>query len=64
MLGPLCKVASIYQVMLYMGSFLYACRCNILEEPIESAVEYADYIPLELNPFEVVSFILYLKKNT
>ena len=79
MLGPLCKVAStkkapyvhlvdyqsmIYQVMLYMGSFLCACRCNILEEPIESAVEYADYIPLELNPFEVVSFILYLKKNT
>lgn len=35
-------------------------RCNILEEPIESAVEYADYIPLELKPFEVTSFILHL----
>ena len=39
-------------------------RCNILEEPIESAMEYADYIPLELKPFEVASFILYLKMNT
>ena len=39
-------------------------RCNILEEPIESAVEYADYIPLELKPFEVASFILYLKMYT
>ena len=47
-----------------MGSFLCTRRCNILEEPIESTVEYADYIPLELNPFEVASFILYLKKNT
>ena len=40
------------------------CRCNILEEPIESAVEHADYIPLELKTFEVAVFILYLKMNT
>ena len=44
--------------------YKFLCRCNILEEPIESAVEYADYIPLELKPFEVTSFIFYLKRNT
>ena len=40
-----------------------ACRCNLLEEPVERAVECGadnSVITVDMKPFEIVTFTLYL----